>query len=341
MRELPSSAAARGVSFTVADFVEAGRERLQLTVVAGGKGLSRTIEEPVVYRPGLALTGFFESFAWKRVHLLGNAEHAYIRHLGEDAWRERFQSLLDRKARVFVFTGGHQPGGAIVAAAERAGAVILSTPLKTRAVLRLATFILEGLGAPRTSIYGTMVEVSGLGVVLEGDPGLGKSETALGLIKRGCALIADDLTCIRKDVGTNLLFGSASESTAGYMEIRGIGILHVPGIFGITAVRGEKRLQLVVTFKRLKDIRGEVDRIGQTRRTRTILGVDVPNIVIPVSEGRDLVNLVETAAQQQKLIMAGYDPVQDLSERLRERAEQPKVKTEKRKGKRNGRENHS
>ncbi len=339
MRALPTSDAVNGVSFTVADFVEAGRERLQLTVVAGGEGLNRTIEEPVVYRPGLAITGFFDHFVGKRVHLIGNAEDAYIRHLGEEEWLKRFTGLLDHKARIFVFTDGHLPGKNIVARAEQAHAVILATPLKTRVFSRLATFILERLGAPRTSIYGTMIEVSGMGVMFEGDPGLGKSETALGLIKRGCALVADDLTCIRKDVGTNLLFGSASESTAGYMEIRGIGILHVPSVFGITAVRGEKRLQLVITFKRLKDIRGEVDRIGQTRRTRTILGVDIPNVIIPVSEGRDLVNLVETAAQQQKLIMAGYDPVQKLSERLRERAEQPKAT--KRKGKRNGRETHA
>ncbi len=341
MQTLPTSEAAKGVSFTIADFVEAGRERLSLTVVVGGKGLNRTIEEPVVYRPGLALTGFFEDFAWKRVHLIGNAEQAYIRHLGEAAWLTRFQALLDHKAHVFVYTSGHLPGDKEIALAERAGAVILTTPLKTRFFMRLATYVLEALGAPRTSLYGTMIEVSGLGVMLEGDPGLGKSETALGLIKRGCALIADDLTCVRKDVATNLLFGSASESTAGYMEIRGIGILHVASVFGITAVRGEKRLQLVITFKRLKDIRGEVDRIGQTRRTRTILGVDIPNIIIPVSEGRDLVNLVETAAQQYKLILTGYDPVQKLSDHLRERAEQPKAKTEKRKGTRNGRKNHA
>ena len=180
-----------------------------------------------------------------------------------------------------------------------------------------------------------MVEVCGLGVMFEGDPGLGKSETALGLIKRGSALIADDLTCIRKDVASNLLFGSASESTAGYMEIRGIGIMHVPSVFGVNAVRGEKRLQLVITFKRLQEIRGEVDRIGQTRKMRTILGVDVPNIIIPVSEGRDLVNLVETAAQQQKLINAGYDSVAELSERLRRRADDPQ--NLKRKGRTNGR----
>ena len=110
--------------------------------------------------------------------------------------------------------------------------------------------------------------------------------------------------------------------------------MHVPSVFGINAVRGEKRLQLVITFKRLQDIRGEVDRIGQTRRTREILGVEIPNVIIPVSEGRDLVNLVETAAQQQKLILAGYDPVSDLSNRLHRRAGRPTV--ERKKGKRNG-----
>jgi HPr kinase/phosphorylase len=119
------------------------------------------------------------------------------------------------------------------------------------------------------------------------------------------------------------------------MEIRGIGIMNVSRVFGVNAVRGEKRLQLVLSLKRLDDIKGEVDRIGQTRRARTILGVDVPNIIIPVSEGRDLVNLVETAAQQQKLILQGYDPVADLSDHLHRRAKDFKVN--KGRGKSNGR----
>lgn len=246
----------------------------------------------------------------------------------------RYELLLAHQAKIFVCTAGHVPPKDAIDAVEKAGGVILTSALMTRVFARHATFILEALGAPRTSLYGTMCEVCGLGVLFEGDPGLGKSETALGLIKRGSALIADDLTCVRKDVATNLLFGSASDSTAGYMEIRGIGIMHVPSVFGINAVRGEKRLQLVITFKRLQDIRGEVDRIGQTRRTREILGVEIPNVIIPVSEGRDLVNLVETAAQQQKLILAGYDPVSDLSNRLHRRAGRPTV--ERKKGKRNG-----
>ena len=335
MKTLPTSESEKGVSFTAADFYEAGRERLLLQVAAGEAFLDRVIEEPVVNRPGLALTGFFEDFAWARVQLIGNAESAYLKSLDRRVREDRFRALVERKAWLFVTTNGHKPDAVTRKMADEMGAVILTSPLQTRVFARLATFILEQLGAPRTSIYGTMVEVCGLGVMFEGDPGLGKSETALGLIKRGSALIADDLTCIRKDVASNLLFGSASESTAGYMEIRGIGIMHVPSVFGVNAVRGEKRLQLVITFKRLQEIRGEVDRIGQTRKMRTILGVDVPNIIIPVSEGRDLVNLVETAAQQQKLINAGYDSVAELSERLRRRADDPQ--NLKRKGRTNGR----
>ena len=333
MKTLPGKGNESGRAFTVADFYEAGRESLALTLVAGGANLGREIEEPIVNRPGLALTGFFEHFAWKRLQLIGQAEMAYLRSLTPAERRKRLMSLLEHKAFCFICTNGQKPTAAEIKLAEENGAVILASPLKTRVFANRCTFVLEKLGAPATTVYGTMVEVCGLGVLFEGDPGLGKSETALGLIKRGHALVADDLTCIRKDVGNNLLFGSASDSTAGYMEIRGIGIMHIPSLFGVSAVRGEKRLQLIVSFRMLDDVRGEIDRIGQTRRVKTILGVDVPNIIIPVSEGRDLVNLVETAAMQQKLLMTGRDPVFDLSERLRLRAGAAEAANSKKKGK--------
>ncbi|MBR2838828.1 MAG: HPr(Ser) kinase/phosphatase [Kiritimatiellae bacterium] len=334
MEQLPTKASAKGRVLTVADFYEAGREELSLTLVSGGANMQRTVEEPIVNRPGLALTGFYEHFAWRRLQLIGKAEMAYLSSLDAETRRSRFQALIDRRAFCFIFTGGLRPNDDEVALGERSGAVIMTSPLKTRVFSHLSAFVLERLSAPTSSIYGTMVEVCGLGVLIEGAPGLGKSETALGLIKRGHSLIADDLTCVRKEVGNSLLFGSASESTAGYMEIRGIGILHIPSIFGVSAVRGEKQLELVITFRRLQDVKGEIDRIGQTRRVRTILGVDVPNVMIPVSEGRDLVNLVETAAMQQKLLMSGVDPVDGLSERLRKRADAMQSRNVKRKGRR-------
>jgi HPr kinase/phosphorylase len=256
---------------------------------------------------------------------------AYLMSLKPAERLERMRAIVDRKAFFFIFTNGQKPDSSVLKLAEERGLVVMTSPLKTRVFANRSADRLEQRAAPSTTIYGTMVEVCGLGVLFEGDPGLGKSETALGLIKRGSALIADDLTCIRKDGGSNVLFGSASESTAGYMEIRGIGIMHVPSLFGIAAVRGEKRLELIITFKRLNDVRGEIDRIGQTRSNKTILGVDVPNVVVPVSEGRDLVNLVETAAMQQKLLMSGHDPVFALSERLRDRADKLQSGTYRRK----------
>ena len=336
MKTLPVKANEREHVFSVADFYEAGRERLSLTVVAGGDRLDRVIEEPIVNRPGLALTGFYVHFAAGRLQLIGKGEMAYLRSLSRSVRIARLRELADRKAFLFIFTNGQTPDDDVLALAKERDLVVMTSPLKTRVFANLSAFVLERLAAPTTTIYGTMVEVCGLGVLFEGDPGLGKSETALGLIKRGFALVADDLTCIRKDVGNGILYGSASESTEGYMEIRGIGIMHIPSLFGVSALRGEKRLQLIITFKRLKDVRGEIDRIGQTRRKKKVLGVEVPNIIIPVSEGRDLVNLVETAAMQQKLLLSGADPVTALSLRLRTRANLIESKINNRKETQNG-----
>jgi len=332
VKALPSKANETGHPVTVADFLEAGRETLSLSVVAGADNLGREIEEPIVNRPGLALTGFYDHFAAGRLQLIGKGEMAYLKSLDANTRLDRIRAIVALNAFCFVYTNGQHPGQGEMALIEKSGGVVLASPLKTRVFAGQSAIVLEKLAAPSTSIYGTMVEVCGLGVLFEGDPGLGKSETALGLVKRGYALIADDLTCLRKDAGNNLLYGSASDSTAGYMEIRGIGIMHIPSLFGVAAVRGEKRLQLIISFKRLCDVKGEIDRTGQTRRTKTILGVPVPNVIIPVSEGRDLVNLVETAAMQQKLILSGRDPVMELSERLRHRAKVKETEKDRRKG---------
>lgn len=303
-------------SFTLRDFVEAGRERLCLDVVVGGDGLMHEVLEPMCNRPGLALTGFYGCFAWRRLQVIGRAEQAYLESLPSGESMARFKALFDRGAYCIIFANGRKIPDGLTEVAAAAGAVVMRTDLLTREFFHQSTFVLEALRAPTVRIYATTVEVAGLGVMIEGAPGLGKSETALGLVKRGNALVADDFTCIRKDVATNALFASAREATRNYMEIRGIGIINVPKVFGVTAVRGEKRLDLVVSLRRLEEVAGELDRSGQERLTRNILGVEVPQITIPVSAGRDLVNLIETAAQQYKLLASGYDAVKDLDERL-------------------------
>ena len=311
-----------GSSFTLRQFVAAGAERLKMEVVVGGRGLDHQVLEPMTNRPGLALTGFYGHFAWPRLQLVGLAENGYMESLDPKTRIARLQELIDRRAYCFIYACGIEVPEAVKALAEKAGVTILATKLLTREFAHQCTFVLEELRAPKTRIYGTTVEVAGIGVMMEGDSGLGKSETALGLIKHGNALVADDLTCLRKDIAANKLFARACDSTRNYMEIRGIGLIHVPSVFGVTAVCREKSLDLVVTFRRLNDIKGDLDRVGDDRRWRTFLGVNVPQLVIPVAAGRDLVNLVETAAQQFKLRVAGYDAAGDLDRRLKRLADE-------------------
>lgn len=305
--------------FTLRQFVEAGGERLRLSVVVDA-GLDHPVIEPMMYRPGLALTGFFGNFAHKRIQVIGKAENAYLESIGAEERIRRLRALFENGAYCLVFAAGLDVPEEIREIARSADGTILSSPLLTRNLFHAGTFVLETMSAPREKLYATTVEVAGLGVMMRGAPGLGKSETALGLIKRGNALVADDLTCIRKDVANDVLYASAAGATRNYMEIRGIGIIHVPSVFGVTAVREEKRLDLVITFKHMEDVNGELDRAGEDRLFCEILGVKVAEVVIPVSAGRDLVNLVETAAQQHKLRTAGYDAAKELDEQLKRRA---------------------
>ena len=308
----------KATKFTLRQFVEAGQDRLKFDIVVDA-GLDHLVTEPMMYRPGLALTGFFGNFAYKRIQVVGKAESAYLSSIGKAERIERIRALFEHGAYCVVFAAGLKVSDEIKDLARQAGVTILASPLLTRNLIHSSTFVLETLSAPTARMYATTVEVAGLGVLMRGAPGLGKSETALGLIKRGNALVADDLTCIRRDVANNVLFASAG-TTRNYMEIRGIGIIHVPSVFGVTAVREEKRLDLVITFMRMEDVKGELDRVGEDRLATEILGVSVPEIVIPVSAGRDLVNLVEIAAQQHKLRSAGYDPAKALDEQLKRRA---------------------
>lgn len=319
MAEKASNPADYESQFTLRQFVEAGKQRLSLEVVVGGAGLDRVVPEPMTNRPGLAITGFYEIFAWQRPQVFGLTEKAYLDSLSKKERLSRLKALFDHNAYCLVFACGMEIPEGVCDAAEKAQAVILRTPLLTREFAQRAAFVMESLRAPKTKIYGTTVEVAGLGVMLVGKPGLGKSETALGLVKHGNALVADDLTCLRKDVTTNTLYASAHKSTSTYMEIRGLGLINVTNIFGVTAICPEKRLDLIINLVPMTDAESELDRVGDAINSKRILGVDVPEIIIPVSAGRDLVNLVETAAQHHKLRAAGYDVVKTLESHIKSR----------------------
>ena len=302
---------------SVGQFLKVGRDRLGLELAAGKAGLDRVIIEPVVHRPGLALSGFYEHFARKRIQVIGMAEHAYLSSLPVELRVQRFEELFGLKIPCMVFTRSRRVFPEVLRVAERDGVSVLRSSMVTRHFMHTATFVLEDLHAPRCKVHGTMLEVAGVGVFIEGAAGLGKSETALGLIKRGHALVADDLTQLRRDSNNNLL-ASALPVTQYYMEIRGIGIIYVPAIFGVAAVRGEKQLDLVVTLKRQGEADAELDRTGTDNLQREFLGVSLPQLVIPVAPGRDLVNLVETAAQEHKLRLSGFVAVRELDSRIKQ-----------------------
>ncbi|NLL84298.1 MAG: HPr(Ser) kinase/phosphatase [Lentisphaerae bacterium] len=305
-----------GAEVTVGSFYEAGRERLGLTLVAGSAGLPRVVQEPSLYRCGLALTGFHENFAYQRVQVIGSSEHAYLDSLPMEKRVDSVERLFRAGIPCLVFSNGRKSFAEADRMGDYLGVPVLRTPLSSIRFMAEATMMLELLSAPRCRVHGTMLEVAGLGVMIEGPAGVGKSETALGLIKRGHALVADDLTALRRDpAGT--LHGSAVEVTRHYMEIRGIGIIYVPRLFGVAAARGEKTLDLVITLRPQSVNDADLDRTGAQNLTREFLGVSVPQLVIPVAPGRDLVNIVETAAMEHKLRATGVIAYSDLAERIK------------------------
>ncbi len=299
---------------TVANFLEAGRSRMELDLVAGEPGLSRRIEEAAVNRPGLALTGFFNYFAPRRLQTLGHAEMAYLHSLSDSERRSRLQKLFEEHIPCLVVTRRHRVLPELVELAEEFKTPVMRTPLITKNFVNLATIVMESLMAPRQVIQGTMVEIMGLGVLLTGKAGVGKSETALSLIKRGHCLVADDVTSCRVDSSGGVI-GSPMRATRYHMEIRGLGIIHVPSLFGVASVRGEKRLDLVIQLCTPDTVAAD-DRSGQTPGMRDIFGVRIPSISIPVAPGRDVANVVEVAALDQLLKRLGHDAAKELDDKL-------------------------
>jgi len=301
-----------GVDVSV--FWETARGLLGLELAAGEKGLGRHISEPTVNRPGLALSGFFEYFANRRIQVLGAAEYAYLGSLSEAERERRLREFFERRIPCVIVARGKKVFPEVARLAEEYATPVFRTHLVTKELINAATIVMENLTAPSTRVQGTMVEIMGIGVLIEGPPGIGKSETALGLIKRGHALVSDDVTELRLD-SSGALIGSPVSITRYHMEIRGLGIVHVPSLFGVAAVREDKKLDLVATLLKPEDC-GDADRGGGERAQRTLLGVAVPQVLISVAPGRDIVNVVETAALDQKLRRLGHDAAKELDEKL-------------------------
>ncbi len=301
-------------SVTVEQFYKEHGAALQMRLIAGGDNLQRVIREPTVNRPGLALSGFTRYFAFKRVQAVGHAEVYFLRSLSETERKKHSAALFAFKIPCFVFSRGLRPDREFLDAAAKAGVPIFQTPQVTMKFINAATLALEMMFAPRATELGSMVDILGVGVLIRGESGIGKSEAVLALIERGYSLVSDDVTRVTLLDGREVV-GTSSELTRSHMEIRGIGIINVAAMFGVKCIRKEKSLDLVVTLKVWEDV-GEIDRVGMEQEFVKVLGVDIPHILIPVRPGRDLARLIEVAAFQTKLKLSGYNAAQELNERL-------------------------
>jgi len=301
-------------ALTVGEWYTRHSEALQLRLLGSAGGFERVIREPTINRPGLALSGFFAYFAVKRIQVLGSAELSYLKSLPREEVRSRSRELFSRNIPCVVISRAAKPPSALLEEAAAAGVAVFRTPMITMRFINTATILLESDFAPVLSEYGSMVDILGIGVMIRGASGIGKSECVLGLIERGYSLVSDDMTRLRALEGRDLI-GTAPELTRHHMEVRGIGIINVAAIFGISSTRLEKRLDLVVTLKDWQELE-EVDRIGLEQEFYEILGILVPHVTIPVRTGRDLARLIEVAALDQKLKSMGQNSALEFNERL-------------------------
>jgi len=299
---------------TVESFYNLHAEKLQMKLEGLRVGFHRKIREPTINRPGLALSGFFSYFAEKRVQVLGAAEHTYLKSLPQRLRVKRFRDLCARKIPCLVVSRGFHLDPPLLAVATEEKIAVFRTPMITMKFINAATIALEVDFSPTVTEFGSMVDILGVGVLIRGQSGIGKSECVLGLIERGYSLVADDVTRMTSLEGRELM-ATAPELTRNHMEVRGIGIINVASVFGIGSIRIEKRLDLVVTLKEWQDLEA-VDRIGLDQEFYEILGLQVPHVTIPVRPGRDIARLIEVAAMDQKLKGLGQNSAVQFNTKL-------------------------
>jgi HPr kinase/phosphorylase len=254
----------------------------------------------------------------KRVQVIGGAEWVFLKSLGDEEAAKRIERMLRAKIPCLVFARNVNPPLAVQEKCDKYQVPLFKTKMVTMKFINAATIALEMEFAPQVSEHGSMVDILGIGVLIRGESGIGKSETVLALLERGYSLVSDDITRIRLFEGRELV-GTSSETTRYHMEIRGLGIINVPAVFGVASVRPEKNLNLVVTLMDWSKMEEEVDRTGLERQSYTILGINLPHVIIPVRPGRDIARLIQVAALDQKLKSLGHNAAREFNERLIER----------------------
>lgn len=302
-------------SISVREFYDNYAKRLLLRLVTHPKTLSRsTIRERSINRPALAVTGYFKYFAHKRVQLFGAGEMGFFREQKPDQRKLILEKMARKKIPCVIISRNLAPTPEMIEVFEAHGVPVFRTTLTSKAFTTEVTVLLEERFAPKTTVHGTLMDIRGIGTLVRGESGAGKSEAALALLERGHSLVADDLVRI-KLLSDHTPVGFCDEVSRGFMECRGIGIINVEELFGIRFIRLEKKIELVVTFKDAADDL-EIDRTGLERKNYEILGAQIPHMEIPLRTGRDMARLVEVAAMVQAARNLGHDSATDFNEKL-------------------------
>jgi len=301
---------------TVEQLLNEQREALKLELVAGEKGLKKTITTSDINRPGLALAGYFDYFAYQRIQVFGRTELSFFATLEENRLRKVLETMFSYDLRCLIVTLQQEIPHPLREQAERKAVPLLRTSLATTKLVSSLAHYLEDKFAPETSIHGVLMDVYGVGILILGKSGVGKSELALDLVERGHRLVADDVVYIkRKEDGS--LVGQGSGLIKHHMDVRGLGIIDVPKLFGVGAVRNRKPLGLVICLEDW-DQNKDYERLGWEQETYTILDISLPKLTIPVRPGRNLSIIIEAAALNDRLKRMGHDTVQELEKRLLE-----------------------
>jgi HPr kinase/phosphorylase len=290
-------------------------DSLDLRCVCGRRGLTRDITIPDLNRPGLALSGFFDSFAYQRVQLFGRGEVAYLNKILSEGRIETIRQMFTYDLPCCIFTHNLEPSRSFIEVAEDAGCPVLQTGLDSSEFSSRLLRILSNIFAPKVSIHGVLVEVYGLGILILGDSGVGKSETALELIERGHRLVADDVVEISCVNGNSLIGQGANKIIGHHMEIRGLGIINITQLYGVGSIRERKEVQIVAKLEEW-DANKVYDRLGTEEMTMEILGVQVPMLEIPVKPGRNIPIILETAAMNERLKSLGYFSAKEFNQNV-------------------------
>ena len=301
--------------FTVRDLLKQKGRIYHLSLLTEDeKGLDRIIYSPDLNRPGLIFAGFIHKFGYDRIQVLGQTEIAYLRSLTADAQKEAIDRFLDYDLPCIVLTRGNEPPYYLISRANEKAIPVIRTSIKTARFSNFITAYLNNQFAPHTTLHGTLVDVYGAGLLFQGRSGIGKSECALDLIERGHRLVADDLVHVTR-TGNEVLMGRSGEHLRHHMEIRGIGIIDIFSIFGVRAVRLQKRIEVIV---HLEHWREDVayDRTGLEEKLVTVLDVQLPEVTIPLLPGKNITVLTEVIGMNHLLKLYGHHPARAFNEKL-------------------------